>query len=265
MHRLFEQAAHHHALGRLIEQVGHDGFWQQLVLLLNQLLAFDSALVSVVEGDNVPRLLHEFDRDFSTQASPMPAYLSGLYLLDPFMQALRDGIADGVYRIEEVAPDEFRRSEYFDSHFRPAVGEDELQLIVTLAPGQRLALSLGAGRRFDTASLGLLQLCAPWLSALIHQHWRQAQLPLASEAPAEQALQVEQALATFGSANLSNRELEIARLVLRGNSSKAIANRLAISLETVKVHRRNLYGKLGVSSQSELFSLFLKGLGQAPG
>ncbi|MNQ98388.1 transcriptional regulator NarP [compost metagenome] len=50
--------------------------------------------------------------------------------------------------------------------------------------------------------------------------------------------------------------------MLRGNSSKAIAKRLDISQETVKVHRRNLYSKLGVSSQSELFSLFLQHLGQ---
>jgi DNA-binding CsgD family transcriptional regulator len=49
---------------------------------------------------------------------------------------------------------------------------------------------------------------------------------------------------------------------LRGNSSKAIAKRLSISQETVKVHRRNLYAKLGVSSQSELFSLFLQRLTQ---
>ncbi|WP_392390931.1 helix-turn-helix transcriptional regulator [Pantoea agglomerans] len=31
-----------------------------------------------------------------------------------------------------------------------------------------------------------------------------------------------------------------------------------MSAETVKVHRRNIYAKLAINSQSELFSLFLK-------
>ncbi|MHA7200753.1 response regulator transcription factor, partial [Burkholderia pseudomallei] len=69
------------------------------------------------------------------------------------------------------------------------------------------------------------------------------------------------ALASFGAPLLTEREMAIARLVLRGNSSKAIAERLAISPETVKVHRRHLYSKLGISSQPELFSLFLQALG----
>jgi DNA-binding CsgD family transcriptional regulator len=37
-----------------------------------------------------------------------------------------------------------------------------------------------------------------------------------------------------------------------------VARKLAISAETVKVHRKHIYAKLGIKSQSELFSLFLK-------
>ena len=40
--------------------------------------------------------------------------------------------------------------------------------------------------------------------------------------------------------------------------SSAIAQRLGISPETVKVHRRNLYHKLKVASHAELFALFLQ-------
>lgn len=72
------------------------------------------------------------------------------------------------------------------------------------------------------------------------------------------ATQVRDALSRFGAGVLSARERETARLILRGYSSKAMAGRLAISPETVKVHRRNLYTKLGISSQSELFSLFIQ-------
>ncbi len=43
-----------------------------------------------------------------------------------------------------------------------------------------------------------------------------------------------------------------------------MAERLAISPETIKVHRRHLYNKLDISSQPELFSLFLQSLGHDP-
>jgi DNA-binding CsgD family transcriptional regulator len=104
-----------------------------------------------------------------------------------------------------------------------------------------------------------MTLYAPWLLALLRQHWR---LQNPTQDNSTQVTPVERALEHFGSDTLSARELEIARLVLRGNSSKAIAKRLSISQETVKVHRRNLYAKLGVSTQSELFSLFLQRLTQ---
>jgi DNA-binding CsgD family transcriptional regulator len=47
-------------------------------------------------------------------------------------------------------------------------------------------------------------------------------------------------------------------MVLRGHSSEAIALRLGISTGTVKVHRRNVYRKLGISSQTQLLSVYLR-------
>ena len=59
---------------------------------------------------------------------------------------------------------------------------------------------------------------------------------------------------------LTHRECEIAGLILKGHSSKSIARIIEISPGTVKIHRKNIYRKLGISSQSELFSLFLGNL-----
>ena len=42
-----------------------------------------------------------------------------------------------------------------------------------------------------------------------------------------------------------------------GHSARAIGEALRISNETVRVHRRNIYEKLGISSQGELFRWFL--------
>ena len=48
---------------------------------------------------------------------------------------------------------------------------------------------------------------------------------------------------------LSDRELEIARLICKGKNNNDIASDLFVSPNTVKVHTSNLYRKLGVKNR----------------
>ena len=50
---------------------------------------------------------------------------------------------------------------------------------------------------------------------------------------------------------LSERELEILRLIAAGQSNKEIAQTLVIAPGTVKKHTNNIYGKLGVHSRTQ--------------
>jgi len=58
--------------------------------------------------------------------------------------------------------------------------------------------------------------------------------------------------------NLTNRELEILKLICRNYSSQQIANKLFISLFTVDTHRKNMIQKLNVDKKTGLLNFAIK-------
>jgi len=59
--------------------------------------------------------------------------------------------------------------------------------------------------------------------------------------------------------NLTNREQDIVNGLVDGLSYKLIANRLDISIDTVRAHIRNIYKKLHVNSKAEVIAKSLRG------
>lgn len=57
---------------------------------------------------------------------------------------------------------------------------------------------------------------------------------------------------------ITNRELEILKLLSRGMSNKEISDMLGISTRTVETHKKNIYRKLNVSTASQAIALSLK-------
>lgn len=81
-----------------------------------------------------------------------------------------------------------------------------------------------------------------------------AALPAALERPSQRH--------AFG---LTDRELEIVRLVATGHKNKEVANELRISERTVKTHLTNIFHKLGVRDRVGLVMYALKkGIAPAP-
>lgn len=52
--------------------------------------------------------------------------------------------------------------------------------------------------------------------------------------------------------SLTRRELDVLRLLAKGNTNRQIAGLLGLSMRTVENHRANLMGKLGLASRVEL-------------
>jgi len=59
-------------------------------------------------------------------------------------------------------------------------------------------------------------------------------------------------------AQLSNREIEILKMISRGHTSKRIASILNVTIKTIEYHRKNIRQKLDINSNSELISHFLE-------
>jgi len=245
-----EDIAWHRSVGQMIDALDQPNFWTQLVRLLDQYVPFDSWVVLLFSSEHKPLVFAECPGQDGEPDHLFQEYLNGLYLLDPFYIASREHSRTGLFRLAEVAPEHFELTEYYQRYFRLNVVADEIQFNCQQPDGRTLCLSLGSKQRFDPQQIALLSLIQPWVLGLLRQR-----LPH----ELNQVSAPEQPIHNDGwGAQLTARELDVGRLMLSGCSSKEIARKLEISVETVKVHKKHMYSKLGIKSQSELFSIFLQ-------
>ena len=246
-------------LAPVIAALEQPAFPPQFERLIRSMLPFDHMLVLAYHRDRSPRILYaNYSRP--EVESLLPDYLASSYLLDPFYHAHQAGVPEGLYRLRDVAPDHFRRSTYYLTHYRKAGLSDEVTFLNRVG---RHGLTVSLLRKeqgygaFSGKEVAALRPYEASIRALTVAHWRR--LPELAGAERSQSLpeRIVAAAKAITGADLTLRQAEIVGLVLRGHSSKAIALQLAISPETVKVHRRNAYAKLGICSQAELFRLLL--------
>jgi len=248
--------AWHRAFGQLAERLDQHDFWRALADVLGEHMELGN-WVALMYSEDRPRIFAESPYEGNGPDPLFHDYVQGLYLLDPFYIANRERPASGLFRLAEVAPERFRETEYFRLYFTHNVVEDEVHFNVSLDGARTLCLSLGSRSRFDPQQVALLDLVRPWVCALMRQR-------LFFEAGISEPIalsnghrhgNLEEMMVRLGTP-LTDRELDVIRLVLSGCSNKEAAAKLEISAETVKVHRRHIYAKLKVKSQSELFKIF---------
>lgn len=258
--------AFHQRLGRLVEKLDDKQFWQALIDLLRKVVHVDNWVVMIFWTNGTPQLIAEIPAR-APHDELFKGYLNSVYLLDPFYQFSLGAISPGVYCLDEVAPDHFRETEYFRRYFSVNVLEDEVQLLAPLPAGGTLSVSLGSERRFNATEIGTLCLYGAWLLPLMcHALSARTALlppPVSSSAQSDRRLHFEQALHKRSNASLTQREIEVALMIPAGHSTKNMAKLLGVSPATAKVHRRNLYRKLNISSQSTLFLLIMDGESEA--
>ena len=207
------------------------------------------------------RPIHLYDDLPEEHASTTVAqWYDGAYLLDPFYGLFVDNAPDGIYRLEDLAPDNFFDSEYHRSYYLKTELTEEWGMLINLDADHAILLSLGrrGAAPNDAAPLAELQKAMPVLSQLCRRQQSAAEGQINFSAPLDIAFR------NFGKDHLSKRECEVVQLILKGHSNKSIALLLDISLDTVKVFNKRFHAKLDISSQAELFSLFLEAISLVP-
>jgi LuxR family maltose regulon positive regulatory protein len=113
--------------------------------------------------------------------------------------------------------------------------------------GEALALAEPGGfvRLFVDEGVAMLHLLQETVSRGIASEYQQRLLAACSRLGSEQAAHL--ALVE----PLSERELEVLQHIAAGRTNREIADRLYLSLNTVKVHARNIFGKLGVTNRTQ--------------
>ncbi|MDC8786389.1 LuxR C-terminal-related transcriptional regulator [Roseateles koreensis] len=265
----------HRSFGALVDMLDKPGFWTVLIRYLRDAVAFDNWVALVFHRDARPEVCAESPAAGGGNDLLFKDYLESFYLLDPFYLASCDEPRAGLFRIDDVAPDNYEAEDYYQRYFQFNIVKDEVQFNLPLDKGGVLSLSLGAARRFTADDMCVLSAITPWMLALMRQRMRFEARPL--EGAVEAALRGTRSAEALhetqheaphtaerepGVVNmplgLTAREVQIVHLMLSGHSSKGIAQKLQISPETVKAHRRHIYTKMGVRSHPELFSILIQ-------
>lgn len=252
---------------RLFTTVRLGEYPDRLIQSLQELAPFEiySAMIFMPSRD--PILLHS-NLDAFVPARVIENFLTGTYLLDAVYTACCAAVEPGLYRLSDLAPDNYFSSDFYNSaDFHPCVSDqagslaEEIVYMARPTEGLYVVLSLMRTKSvlpFSAEEFGDLKLVAPVVLETMSHHW-QAAVGKALEADAAHSAPIstlDKAFATFANDKLSPREQTIVSLLLRGHSTLSVAHNLDIAEGTAKVHRRNIYDKLGISSQAQMFLMF---------
>ncbi|GAB5413776.1 MAG: LuxR C-terminal-related transcriptional regulator [Congregibacter sp.] len=240
-----------------VPKLGEKGFGEALMTSLGGVVPIEDATLLYYAKGDLPRLLYQA-APHARRADTMERFLAGAFLLDPYYRTANEHNRFGLFTLKELAPEDFHESEYFISWYANCGFTDECGYVLRV--GQDAFVNVALGRvgkgRFTATQVKHLRSLLPAVETLCQQHWSNESARDGEESDGLRR-QLHLALDNFGSSLLTDRETQVINLVLHGHSTKSVAERLGISVETVKLHRKHAYAKLEVSSQAELFYLFL--------
>jgi len=251
------------ALAGAIEAVGGPDHVDRLIDLIGALVLHDKVTVVRYSATQRPEFVSW--RNYS--AALVRAYLDTYYVYDPFYSDWRRNQRPGIVMLRRTAHQ--ARGPYISDFLGESDICDEVGVLLEDGDDWCLGIFLDRSRqRYSAADVERLRTRFAVFAALHRQDIRlrnpgfrrtdQAAMP-GREPDHIARPELPEGLWP----DLTARERELVGLILAGYPTAAISARLAITAGTVKNHRRNIYQKLDITTERELFLQYIGALAPA--
>lgn len=258
MQGVFNRPEWHATVARAIASTSDEALCEALTDAVGQAVRHEGTCIMAFHKDARPDVLHH-TLEPAGERHYLDRYLAGPYLLDPLYQLATRERKASLCRFRDELPDRFRSSEYYRQYCERTHLLDEMDFLADVTPATTVVLVVGRrDRTFSRAELQRLEVIEPTVQACIRRIWALWEARTGRSAGDDRVDRgLKRCFERFGESVLTERERQVSQLLLRGHSSKSIARELDIAPGTVMVHKRNLFAKLNIRSQYELFSLLI--------
>ena len=249
-------------LGEVTHLVGHPTFYSKLLAIVATHLQADLSMMMRYSKRNAPEYVIHDDLD----PELMEIYLRGLYRVDPIYRLCHNEIGEGVKDLAEISTAEELSGDYFNIFLRLTGMSDDLAILFPTGTEESLGLVYERRLSFSKRETSEMRAVFPMLNGLhnLHQRALSAEPHAAPSAPARGPVRIglppvdyKATVDSFLRAQLTPRERDIIGLVLLGYPTAKIAQKLGLSVNTIKNHRKRMYSKLDITTERELFLNFV--------
>ena len=241
-----------------IAATGTDEHVDCLIDLIGALVPHDLITVTRYSVSSTPEFVKH--RRFSDEM--IRKYLDSYYVYDPFYAHWRQKKRLGIVPLKRLADAEMKRGQYIAEFLAQSKICDEVGILLEDGGDWCLGIFLDRSERsFRESEIAVLEHAFPVFASL-HALDIKARQPgfmrTAAPASAGASPRTEPKIPDALWPELSNRERELVQIVLAGHPTATIAQRLGITVGTVKNHRRRIYEKLDITTERELFLQFFR-------
>jgi len=248
-------------LAKVIEAEHSEEFYSSLILAIKSVVTFTEPVIYLFREGLRPIYLY-LEVSPRVHETAVETYLDGAYLLDPVFRAIQERRAEGVYALTDIVPSGFRRSQYFRSYYHALRLADEMTFLIYI--NEKTCVNISLVRRrpdslFSQSEIERFKTIEPVVCELVKKFMK-TNVSFEEDTKSFSSHKLESGVKNLGTSILTGREQEVLQLIIKGYNTHSIALNLGISIDTVKLHRKNIYRKLQVSSASELFSKIIEAL-----
>ena len=241
-----------------VATIGGDDFFVQIVDQFRDIADFDFCLIFLYQKNKPPKVIFDGLTPIGC-ADGIRNFVENTYVLNPFYKAFSKGIDAGLHYMDElINGNDIYEGEHGDYKITIDSAEEigyvtrgwpkhMKEILISIPLDDNSMVEVTLAQKKDVADTGErvlseLENLIPLLISGVKKHCEIK--PVTNQA------------ANSATLSLSTREKQVAELILAGHSSLSIGNHLGIALPTVKTHRKNIYQKLEISTQAELFSIY---------